>query len=64
MIQSLSCGGGGICRFILRFVRSVFEKIVDVFSEYLMQKKSIEYDKMKLELARINGVLLNLILKR
>ncbi|ONI58417.1 hypothetical protein [Candidatus Liberibacter solanacearum] len=53
MIQSFLAGG--IFRFALRFVPSVFEKIVDVVSEYLMQKQSIEYDKMKLELARINS---------
>ncbi|AHA28048.1 hypothetical protein lam_702 [Candidatus Liberibacter americanus str. Sao Paulo] len=46
---------GGIFRFLLRFVPSSFEKIVDVVSEYMMQKQSIEYDKMKLELAQINS---------
>ncbi|CAL9916561.1 conserved hypothetical protein [Candidatus Liberibacter solanacearum] len=53
MIESFLAGG--IFRFALRFVPSVFEKIVDVVAEHLMQKRSIEYDKMKLELARINS---------
>ncbi|ADR52304.1 hypothetical protein CKC_02775 [Candidatus Liberibacter solanacearum CLso-ZC1] len=34
---------------------SVFEKIADGVLEYLMQKQSIEYDKMNLELPRINS---------
>lgn len=53
MIQSFLAGG--IFRFALRFIPSVFEKIVDVVSEYLMQKQSIEYDKVKLELAKIHS---------
>ncbi|ONI60355.1 hypothetical protein [Candidatus Liberibacter solanacearum] len=53
MIQSFLAGG--IFRFALRFIPSVFEKIADGVLEYLMQKQSIEYDKMKLELARINS---------
>ncbi|RPD37329.1 hypothetical protein C0030_002595 [Candidatus Liberibacter solanacearum] len=53
MIQSFLAGG--IFRFALRFVPSVFEKIVDVVSEHLMQKRSIEYDKMKLEQTRIQS---------
>ncbi|ONI59068.1 hypothetical protein AYJ09_01400 [Candidatus Liberibacter solanacearum] len=53
MIQSFLAGG--IFRFALRFMPSVFEKTIDVVSEHLMQKRSIEYDKMKLELAQINS---------
>ncbi|MFT4325841.1 MAG: hypothetical protein AB3P25_05640 [Candidatus Liberibacter psyllaurous] len=53
MIQSFLAGG--IFRFALRFVPSVFEKIADGVLEYLMQKQSIEYDKMKIELAKINS---------
>ncbi|ADR51791.1 hypothetical protein CKC_00200 [Candidatus Liberibacter solanacearum CLso-ZC1] len=45
----------GLFRLALRFIPSVFEKIADGVLEYLMQKQSIEYDKTKLELARING---------
>ncbi|MBY7649584.1 MAG: hypothetical protein C4617_03700 [Candidatus Liberibacter europaeus] len=46
---------GGMFRFLLRFIPSSFEKIVDVVSEHLMQKRSIEYDKMKLEQAKIDS---------
>ncbi|MBY7649891.1 MAG: hypothetical protein C4617_05325, partial [Candidatus Liberibacter europaeus] len=46
---------GGIFRFLLRFIPSSFEKIVDVVSEHLMQKRSIEYAKMKLEQAKIDS---------
>ncbi|ADR52771.1 hypothetical protein CKC_05125 [Candidatus Liberibacter solanacearum CLso-ZC1] len=53
MIQSFLVGE--VFRFALRFIPSVFEKIADGVLEYLMQKQSIEYDKMKLELARINS---------
>ncbi|ADR52887.1 hypothetical protein CKC_05710 [Candidatus Liberibacter solanacearum CLso-ZC1] len=53
MIQSFLAGG--LFRFALRFVPSVFEKIADGVLEYLMQKQSIEYDKMKLEQTRINS---------
>ncbi|KJZ82402.1 hypothetical protein DJ66_0001 [Candidatus Liberibacter solanacearum] len=53
MIQSFLAGG--IFRFALRFIPSVFENIVDVVSEHLMQKRSIEYDKMKLEQTRIQS---------
>ncbi|ONI58636.1 hypothetical protein AYJ09_04425 [Candidatus Liberibacter solanacearum] len=53
MIQSFLAGG--IFRFALRFVPSVFEKIADGVLEYLMQKQSIEYDKMKLEQTRIQS---------
>ncbi|WP_446097986.1 hypothetical protein [Candidatus Liberibacter asiaticus] len=53
MIQSFLAGG--IFRFALRFIPSVFEKIVDVVSEHLLQKRSIEYDKMKLEQTRIQS---------
>ncbi|MBY7649512.1 MAG: hypothetical protein C4617_03265 [Candidatus Liberibacter europaeus] len=47
---------GGIFRFLLRFVPSSFEKIVDVVSEHLMQKRSIEYDRMKLEQIKIDSI--------
>ncbi|CAL9918219.1 hypothetical protein LSO12E_530001 [Candidatus Liberibacter solanacearum] len=53
MIQSFLAGG--IFRFSLRFIPSVFEKIADGVLEYLMQKQSIEYDKMKLEQTRIQS---------
>ncbi|MEG8098806.1 hypothetical protein [Candidatus Liberibacter brunswickensis] len=46
---------GGIFRFLLRFIPSTFEKIVDVVFEHLMQRRSIEYDKMKLEMAKLNN---------
>ncbi|RPD37325.1 hypothetical protein C0030_002885, partial [Candidatus Liberibacter solanacearum] len=53
MIQSFIAGG--LFRFALRFVPSVFEQVANIVLEYLMQKRAIEYDKMKLELARIDG---------
>ncbi|AKK20053.1 hypothetical protein V9J15_02180 [Candidatus Liberibacter africanus] len=55
MIQSFLAGG--IFRFALRFIPSVFEKIVDVVSEHLLQKRSIEYDKWKCEVAKIESSL-------
>ncbi|KJZ81268.1 hypothetical protein AP064_03525 [Candidatus Liberibacter solanacearum] len=53
MIQSFL--SGGIFRFALRFMPSVFETTINVISEHLMQKRSIEYDKMKLEQTRIQS---------
>ncbi|KAE9509628.1 hypothetical protein FXW22_05315 [Candidatus Liberibacter asiaticus] len=50
MIQSFLAGG--LFRFLLRFIPSSFERIVDVVSEYLTKKQSIEYDKLKLEMAK------------
>ncbi|MCU7489377.1 MAG: hypothetical protein NUV43_03030 [Candidatus Liberibacter asiaticus] len=50
MIQSFLAGG--LFRFLLRFIPSGFERIVDVVSEYLTKKQSIEYDKLKLEMAK------------
>ncbi|XCE33131.1 hypothetical protein Q7M91_05400 (plasmid) [Candidatus Liberibacter asiaticus] len=52
MIQSFLAGG--LFRFLLRFIPSSFERIVDVVSEYLTKKQSIEYNKMQIELAKIN----------
>ncbi len=48
---------GGLFRFLLRFIPSSFERIVDVVSEYLTKKQSIEYDKWKLETAKIDSSL-------
>ncbi|XCD72566.1 hypothetical protein Q7M19_05400 (plasmid) [Candidatus Liberibacter asiaticus] len=53
MIQSFLAGG--LFRFLLRFIPSSFERIVDVVSEYLTKKQSIEYDKWKLETAKIDS---------
>ncbi|KAE9514985.1 hypothetical protein IDJ79_05335 [Candidatus Liberibacter asiaticus] len=55
MIQSFLAGG--LFRFLLRFIPSGFERIVDVVSEYLTKKQSIEYDKWKLETAKIDSSL-------
>ncbi|RKL52286.1 hypothetical protein D2A38_05415, partial [Candidatus Liberibacter asiaticus] len=55
MIQSFLAGG--LFRFLLRFIPSSFERIVDVVSEYLTKKQSIEYDKWKLETAKIDSSL-------
>ncbi|AEL31349.1 putative phage-related protein [Liberibacter phage FP2] len=55
MIQSFLAGG--LLRFLLRFIPSSFERIVDVVSEYLTKKQSIEYDKWKLETAKIDSSL-------
>ncbi|MBY7649473.1 MAG: hypothetical protein C4617_03050 [Candidatus Liberibacter europaeus] len=46
---------GGIFRFLIHFVPSSFDRIVDVVSEHLMQKRSIEYDRIKLEQAKIDS---------
>ncbi len=50
MIQSFLAGG--LFRFLLRFIPSSFERIVDAVSEYLTKKQSIEYNKLKLEMAK------------
>ncbi|AKK20098.1 hypothetical protein G293_02330 [Candidatus Liberibacter africanus PTSAPSY] len=49
MIQSFIVGG--VFRFLLRFIPSVFETIV----EHMKYKQSIEHDRLKLELAKINA---------
>ncbi|QOI69836.1 hypothetical protein [Liberibacter phage P-PA19-2] len=55
MIQSFLAGG--LFRFLLRFIPSSFERIVDAVSEYLTKKQSIEYNKLKLETAKIDSSL-------
>ncbi|AKK20613.1 hypothetical protein G293_04990 [Candidatus Liberibacter africanus PTSAPSY] len=53
MIQSFITGG--VFRFLLRFIPSVFETI----AEHVKSKQSIEHDKLKLELAKINAEQMN-----
>lgn len=46
---------GGIFRFALRFIPSIFEQFMDILSEHLLRKSSLEYENIKLEIAKIQG---------